>query len=49
MSQNSSRQMIKEENDKKGGCFNWLLQTFETTEAAVACSATKFPRTFSYE
>ena len=34
-SPNSSSLIIKEKYDKKGGCFNWLFQTFKTREVVV--------------
>ena len=34
-SQNSSSFIVKEQNDKKGGWFNWLFQTFKTIKVVV--------------
>ena len=41
--------IIKEKNDKKGGWFNLLFQTFKTIAVVVVCGATEFSRAFSYE
>ena len=37
-SQNSSSFIVKEQNDKKGGWFNWLFQTFKTIKVVVVHS-----------